>query len=104
MLGGERRCARCRELTKLHEEVIRGKLSELAHYYDESEPRGEYVVVVEGAADPAGGGEMTLEQAAELARSLAAGGMKLSDACKEAAKAAGVSKRELYSILSEENN
>ena len=103
-LGGERKCALCRELTKLHEEIIRGTLSELSHYYDESEPRGEYVVVVEGAADSAGGGEMSLEQAAELAKSLAEGGMKLSDACKEAAKAAGVSKRELYSILSEENN
>lgn len=103
-LGGERRCALCRELTKLHEEVIRGKLSELSHYYDESEPRGEYVVVVEGAADSADGGEMTLEQAAELAKRLAEGGMKLSDACKEAAKAAGVSKRELYSILNNTND
>ena len=47
-LGGERSAALCRELTKLHEEVIRGSLSELARYYDELEPRGEYVVVVEG--------------------------------------------------------
>lgn len=102
-LGGGRRCALCRELTKLHEEVIRGTLSELCHYYDDTEPRGEYVVVVEGAGGAENAEEMTIEQAAELAKKLAEGGMKLSDACKEAAKAAGVSKRELYSILTEEN-
>lgn len=102
-LGCARKCALCRELTKLHEEVIRGTLSELSHYYDDAEPRGEYVVVVEGAAGAPEEEAMTVEQAAQLARQLAQGGMKLSDACKEAAKAAGVSKRELYSILTEEN-
>ena len=100
-LGGERSCALCRELTKLHEEVIRGTLGELAHYYDETEPRGEYVVVIEGAKAECAG-EMTLEQAAELARQLVAGGAKLSDACKQAAKAAGVSKQELYRLLAGE--
>lgn len=102
-LGSARKCALCRELTKLHEEVIRGTLSELSHYYDDAEPRGEYVVVVEGASGAPEEEAMTVEQAAQLARQLAQGGMKLSDACKEAAKAAGVSKRELYSILTEEN-
>lgn len=102
-LGGARKCALCRELTKLHEEVIRGTLSELSHYYDDAEPRGEYVVVVEGASGAPEEEAMTVEQAAQLARQLAQGGMKLSDACKEAAKAAGISKRELYSILTEEN-
>ncbi|MBS7369561.1 MAG: 16S rRNA (cytidine(1402)-2'-O)-methyltransferase [Oscillospiraceae bacterium] len=97
-LGNERRAALCRELTKLHEEVIRGTLSELSHIYDTDEPRGEYVIVVEGAKQAPCGG-ISAEQAAELARSLAAGGMKLSDACKEAAKASGVSKRELYALL-----
>ena len=45
---------------------------------------------------------MTIEQAAELARSYAGGGMKLSEACKTAAQAAGVSRKELYKLLSEE--
>ena len=100
-LGGERRAALCRELTKLHEEVIRGTLAELNALYETTDPRGEYVIVIEGAA-PAEEEGMTIEQAAELARSYAGGGMKLSEACKTAAQAAGVSRKELYKLLSEE--
>ncbi len=99
-LGGERRAALCRELTKLHEEVIRGTLAELAHYYDMTEPRGEYVIVVKGAESRRS--EFTLEQAAELARTLINGGEKLPEACRQAAKATGISKREIYSALSNE--
>lgn len=100
-LGGSRNGALCRELTKLHEEVIRGTLDELCAYYSETEPRGEYVIVIEGAKEDAQEEKVSLEQAAALARSLADGGMKLSDACKEAAKAAGVSKREVYALLTD---
>ncbi len=98
--GGERRAALCRELTKLHEEVIRGTLGELARYYDDIEPRGEYVIVVNGAERTKG--EFTLEQAAELARQLISGGEKLSEACRQAAKATGISRRNIYSALSNE--
>lgn len=100
-LGGDRKAALCRELTKLHEEVVRGTLSELVAMYETTEPRGEYVIVIEGAA-PAQQESMSLEQAAELARSYADGGMKLSEACKTAAQAAGVSRKELYKLLSGE--
>ncbi|MBP0982995.1 MAG: 16S rRNA (cytidine(1402)-2'-O)-methyltransferase [Oscillospiraceae bacterium] len=100
-LGAGRNAALCRELTKLHEEVIRGTLSELCGIYEQSEPRGEYVIVIEGAA-PQQQETMTLEQAAELARSYAEGGDKLSEACKKAAQAAGVSRKELYKLLSGE--
>lgn len=99
-LGGERRAALCRELTKLHEEVIRGTLGELAHYYDDIEPRGEYVIVIEGAQKKKD--EFTLEQAAELARQLISGGEKLSEACRQAAKATGIPRRDIYSALSNE--
>ena len=98
-LGGDRKAALCRELTKLHEEVVRGTLSELSAMYETTEPRGEYVIVIEGAA-PAQQESLSLEQAAELARSYADGGMKLSEACKTAAQAAGVSRKELYKKLS----
>lgn len=101
-LGGERSAALCRELTKLHEEIIRGTLAELAHYYDELEPRGEYVVVVEGRKAVAE--KPTPEQAAELARGYAEGGEKLSEACKRAAKATGVPKQEIYRILMSEKD
>lgn len=100
-LGEDRKAALCRELTKLHEEVVRGTLSELVAMYETTEPRGEYVIVIEGAA-PAQQETMSLEQAAELARSYADGGMKLSEACKTAAQAAGVSRKELYKLLSGE--
>lgn len=100
-LGGGRNAALCRELTKLHEEVIRGTLDELNSLYEQTEPRGEYVIVIEGAA-PEQAETMSLEQAADLARSYADGGMKLSEACKTAAQAAGVSRKELYKLLSGE--
>lgn len=98
VLGAERKAALCRELTKLHEEVIRAPLGELAHYYDDIEPRGEYVIVVKGADRRPE--EFTIDQAAQLAKQLVDGGGKLSDACREAAKATGFPKRDIYSALS----
>ncbi len=100
ILGEERNAVLCRELTKIHEETIRGTLGELSRYYETAEPRGEYVIVVGGGSRSAE--EFTLEQAAELARRLVDGGEKLSEACRQAAKATGVSKREIYSALSAE--
>lgn len=50
VFGADRRIAIVRELTKLHEEVIRTTLGEAVHLYDETAPRGEYVIVIEGAA------------------------------------------------------
>lgn len=99
--GESRNAALCRELTKLHEEVIRGTLGELNSLYETTEPRGEYVIVVEGAA-PRQQESMTLEQAAELARGFIAGGMKLSEACKTVSQQAGVPRKELYRLLSGE--
>lgn len=101
-LGAEREAALCRELTKLHEETIRGTLEELSHYYDDIEPRGEYVIVVKGTKSKAA--EFTIEQAAQLARRLADGGEKLSDACREAAKTTGIPKRDIYAALTNNEN
>ena len=50
---GDRRISLCREMTKVHEEVIRGTISEMIELYKEQEPRGEYVLVVEGAPEKA---------------------------------------------------
>lgn len=100
-LGGGRNAALCRELTKVHEEVIRGTLDELNAYYGETEPRGEFVIVVEGAGEsPAE--ELTPEQAAELAKSFVDGGERLSDACKKAADITGIPKREIYRLMTAE--
>ena len=98
--GGEREAAICRELTKLHEEVIRGTLSELSKIYDEEQPRGEFVLVVSGAKSA--DNEFTLEQAVDLAKQLTDGGEKLSEACRQASKATGVPKNEIYSALIKE--
>ena len=46
--GAERRCAACREISKLHEECVRGTLEEVAAHFEANEPRGEFVLIVEG--------------------------------------------------------
>ena len=46
--GCERRCAACREISKLHEECVRGTLEEVAAHFEANEPRGEFVLIVEG--------------------------------------------------------
>ena len=95
---GDRRISLCREITKLHEEVQRGTITEMVSLYGEEEPRGEYVLVVEGTMEESGS-ELTLQQAADLARELISGGMKASEASKEAAKQSGCSKSEIYREL-----
>ena len=46
--GSDRRCAACREISKLHEECVRGTLEEVAVHFEANEPRGEFVLIVEG--------------------------------------------------------
>lgn len=95
---GDRRISLCRELTKLHEEVIRGTVSEMIALYKEKEPKGEYVLVVEGAKK-APKEDITAERAAELALKLMEEGMRASEACKEIAKKTGYSKSEIYRMI-----
>ena len=47
--GAERRMSACREISKLHEESVRGTIAEVLHHFEENAPRGEFVLVVEGA-------------------------------------------------------
>ena len=93
--GPDRRISLCRELTKLHEEVRRTTLGEAAAWYQENPPRGEFVLVVEGAAQ--GAAETpTLEQALEQVERLRQEGLSLKDAARQVAKATGLPKNELY--------
>ena len=94
-LGGLRRVALARELTKLHEEVWRGTLSGAVDHLDRHEPRGEYVLVVDGAPPPPPAGEDDVEAA--LRTRLAAGSDKRS-AVTEVATALGVPKRVVYDV------
>ena len=97
--GEDRRIALCRELTKLHEEVRRTTLGEALAWYENNPPKGEFVLVVEGAApevkesDP----DAALERVAELRE----GGMALKAACKQAGEEFGISKNQLYDMALE---
>ena len=96
--GGERRISLCRELTKIHEEVLRLSLSEAVEYYNFDEPRGEYVLVLEGAQENSGS-ELTIDEAMEQVMKLIDNGEKPTDACKAVARETGFRKSELYAKL-----
>ncbi len=97
VLGGERVISFCRELTKLHEEVLRMTLADAAAYYTEHEPRGEFVLVIDGA--PEEKGVLTVEDAVSVARAYMEQGISGSAAAKLAAKDTGVPKQEIYKAL-----
>jgi probable S-adenosylmethionine-dependent methyltransferase, YraL family len=90
--GPDRRAAVCRELTKLHEEVARGTLAELAERFAEG-ARGEIVIVVEGAPAEAGA---DLPTAVATVLEMAAAGIRLKEAAADVAGATGLSTRDLY--------
>lgn len=92
---GDRRISLARELTKIHEEVRRTTLSEAVRWYTENAPRGEFVLVIEGAA-PAEEIPPTLEEAVEMVKSLTRGGLSLSDAARDVARQTGYKKGQLY--------
>ena len=96
--GGDRRIALCRELTKIHEEVIRLTLAEAVEYYNINEPKGEFVLVLDGASEDAEDG-ITIEQAMEQVMKLIDMGEKPTEACKAVAKETGFRKSELYAKL-----
>lgn len=99
--GGDRRISLCRELTKIHEEVLRMTLSEAVEYYNSNEPRGEFVLVVEGKnADDSD--NITIEQVLAQVNKLIEMGEKPTDACKAVAKETGFKKSELYAALQSE--
>ena len=99
---GDRKISLCRELTKLHEEVIRTTLSQAVEMYREVKPKGEFVLVIEGARESDIVPAETIEQALQQVKALMEKGMRGADACKEIAKATGFSKGELYTKLLEE--
>ena len=98
---GDRPITLCRELTKLHEEMQRTTLAAAVAEYTEREPRGEYVLIIAGAAVNDATAQMSLEQAAALVRRLAGEGQSLSDAAKQVAKETGYRKGELYRLALE---
>ena len=103
---GDRRLTICRELTKKHEEAFRTTFSEALAFYETTEPKGECVLVIEGADREALKKEeqesflqLSLEEHMERYLSQ---GMSKKDAMKAVAADRGVSKREIYAMLLEE--
>jgi 16S rRNA (cytidine1402-2'-O)-methyltransferase len=94
----DRQVAVCRELTKLHEEIVRGTASELAGRYRDSPPRGEIVVVV-GPAAPTPDGDA--EAAVEALQRLVEAGAKPRPAASAVADLTGLSANALYRALTE---
>lgn len=97
VFGPDRPLAVCRELTKLHEEVRRTTLGAAAAWYEDNEPRGEFVLVVRGA-EPAREREASLEDGLALVDKLRGEGLSLRDAVKRAAKELGLSRNQLYDL------
>ena len=95
-LGEGRRIALCRELTKLNEEVMRTTVGKALEYYTEHEPRGEYVLVIDGSTYDALQDNCDEVSAEERVAYYIESGMTKKDAIKAAAKECGVSRNELY--------
>ena len=91
--GADRRGTVSRELTKLHEEVRRGTLAELAEWAESERIRGEIVIIVEGAQAPE---TPEAQDVVQLVLDRVAAGERLKAACAAVAAETGTSKRELY--------
>lgn len=97
---GDRKIAICRELTKLHEEIYRGKISEGIEFFSENRPRGEFVLVIEGKSDE----EIKAEKEAQWSSlsieehliEVIERGLAKKEAIKIVAKERGLAKKEVY--------
>ncbi len=102
VLGENRQAALGRELTKKFEEFRRGTLAELLAYYEENEPRGEYVIIVEGAGEgTAAEAQEEVLSPAELCNRLMSEGLPKKEAMRETAKRLSLSRRDVYQAMLE---
>lgn len=97
--GPDRRVSVARELTKIHEEFVRGTLSEAARYYGEHPPRGEVTLVVAPADNAPADPRVVEEEARVLARALLAEGRRASQVAKAVARRLDVSRNDAYRIV-----
>lgn len=95
---GDRRIALVRELTKIHEEVVRTTLSEAAARYADGSAKGEFVLVIAGAPQKERT-QFTLEDGVAMAKDLMENGLSASDAAKQAAAETGFKKGEIYKAI-----
>ena len=98
--GPDRSVTVCRELTKLHEEIVKTTLGAAAEHFAATEPRGEFVLVLAGAPEPEPlAEEPTLEEVVAAARALQAGGAAPAAAARQAAAGTPFSKGEVYKAM-----
>ena len=95
VFGKDRPISLCRELTKLHEEVVRTTLGQAIAKYTENAPKGEFVLVIAGAA-PVEKETASEEDAAQMVQRLMAEGLSRKDAIKQTAKALDLPKNVVY--------
>lgn len=93
--GGQRRVSISRELTKIHEETLRFTLSEAVAHFEETPPKGEFVIIVDGAPAPAAAA-FDLPDALAAVRRYRDAGLSLKDASKRASEETGISKKAIY--------
>ena len=96
--GTDRRISLCRELTKLHEQIVRTTLGKACAIYDETPPRGEFVLIVEGAQETVQTA-VTLADAVALALNEIARGVSKKDAVRRIASETGLAKNVLYDAV-----
>ena len=98
--GGGRSIVVCRELTKVHEEILRGTLSEIREHFTGIAPRGEVTLVIGGATGEERWDEVLVKRA--LGECMARG-LNPSEAAREVAAEAGWSRREVYRLTLEDS-
>jgi 16S rRNA (cytidine1402-2'-O)-methyltransferase len=91
LILGDRRIAVCRELTKLHEEVFRGRISEAIEHF--AEPRGEFVLVIEGSKEEK---PQLTEEVKQRLRQLRLSGTPAREAVARVGAETGITRRDLY--------
>lgn len=99
---GDRKVSLCRELTKIHEEVIRTTLSGAIEKYETVSPKGEFVLVIEGKQKETASID-TIDDAIAQVNELISKGIRAADACRQIAKITSFTKGQLYSELLKEH-
>lgn len=97
-LMGDRKAALVREITKLHEETVRGTLSDLAQMYEAQPPKGECVIVISGETEDETAGAEGLD---DMLRRLLDRGMSVKDAAKQASLMLDIPRSEAYKRANE---
>lgn len=97
---GDRRIALVKEITKIHETIERTTLCAAAEKYSSETPKGEFVIVIEGAPEEEKK-EITLKDALNMALDFVSDGCSKNDAAKQAAKLSGIKKSDIYKALME---